>query len=121
MKGGYDSPSRAFIKLPQIIASRRKASFILRWEKMLKKQLLKALSRVGGNPSPVPMLQQDPSAGMDGQCWGSRKKSSSLLSACVAMKVAKQARAFQLLYKSISSLKPFSSAYATNPKAKYRA
>lgn len=50
-----------------------------------------------------------------------KKKSSSLLSVCIAMKAAKQAQAFQLVYKSISFSKPSSSAHATNPKAKYRA
>lgn len=85
---------------------------------MLKRLFLKALSRTGGNPCPVSTLQQNHSSGTEGRAGAhaGQNRSSSLLSACAAMKAAQQAEAFQLLYKSTSSPKPSSPAHPTNQR-----
>lgn len=61
------------------------------------------------------IVQESHSAG----AHSGRSRSSSLLPAHSAVKAAKQAEAFQLLHKPISSPKPSSPAHPTNPNIEH--
>lgn len=123
MKGENDSPSWTLYRFHKYLQWEEGKFYSEMGRDMLKKQFLKTLSRVGGNPSPVPTLQQGPSAWMDGQCWGSPWHArTAALAFCVHCSEGCQAGMRFSAPVQIHKLpKPSPSANATNPKAKYRA